>query len=89
MTSQVAAAGFSSDHFEITHSVKQGCAVAPTWFTMFLSVIMEGFLMETIGEIFITTCLDGKLFDLRSLKVSTKINQVLCKNQQVLLMVLI
>ena len=76
MTGWVSVAGSSSDPFTIEHGVKQGCVLAPTLFTIFLSAVMEVVSLVTTGWNFIRTPSDGNLFNLRRLQASTKTQQI-------------
>ena len=52
---------------------RQGCAVAPTLFSMYLAVVLELCLSSLCKGVYISTRFDGKLFNLRRLKSKTKI----------------
>ena len=61
-----------SERFNITHGTKEGCVLAPTLFSLFLSVVLLKMSSEIEHGVFITTRSDGKLFNLARLRAKTK-----------------
>ena len=68
MAGAVSIGGSTTDLFEISHGLKQGCVLAPTLFTLFLVTLLS--------TVFIRTRSDGKLFKLARLKASTKTREI-------------
>ena len=65
--------GESSAPFPVTNGVKQGCVLAPTLFSMLLSMLTDAFHYSDPG-IYIRYRADGKLFHPRRLQANTKIH---------------
>ena len=61
----------TTDPFEISHGLKQGCVLAPTLFTLFLAALLCTVSENLSTGVFIRTRSDGKLFKLARLKAST------------------
>ena len=63
-----------SEPFPITNGVKQGCALVPTLFTIFFSMVLKPATEDLDDEDcdYIRYCLDGSLFNLRRLQARTK-----------------
>ena len=71
MAGAVSIGGSTTDPFEISHGLKQGCVLAPTLFTLFLTALLS-IVSEVLSTgVFIRTRSDGKLFKLARLKAST------------------
>ena len=71
--------GKTSEPFTIRNGVKQGCALAPTLFDTFFSLLLNhGFKLSTKG-IHLHTRSDGKLFNLARLRAKTKVRTVLIR----------
>ena len=56
--------------------VKQGCVLAPALFTLFLAAVLEVSNRDTTNGVYITTCSEGRLFNVSHLKVNTKVQQL-------------
>ena len=75
MVARVLNDGGSSESFQVTNGVKQGCVLAPTLFSMmFAAMLMEAFKDSSTG-IPIRYRYDGNLFNLRSLQFLSKVNE--------------
>ena len=72
MTGEVYASGETSEPFQITTGVKQGCVLAPVLFNLFLTQMLHRALGNCSQGIYIKYRLDGSLFDLRRLTAKTK-----------------
>ena len=72
MAGAVSIGGSTTDPFEISHCLKQGCVLAPTLFTPFLTALLSTVSEHLSAGVFIRTRSDGKLFQLARLKVCTK-----------------
>ena len=75
MVARVLNDGGSSEPFQVTNGVKQGCVLAPTLFSMmFAAMLMEAFKDSSTG-IPIRYRYDGNLFNLRRLQALSKVNE--------------
>lgn len=72
MTGRVSVSGRLSDGFNITKGVKQGDPAAPTLFTLFFTAVLKS-MDQNLGDVYIKTRSDGRLFNLARLKASTKV----------------
>jgi hypothetical protein len=73
MKAKVSVSGFISEEFEVNKGVKQGGPAAPTFFTLFLTAILNLLAQVTQEGVYIRTRSDGKLFNLSRLKAFTKV----------------
>ena len=76
MAGAVSICGSTTDPFEISHGLKQGCVLAPTLFTLFLTALLSTVSEHLSTGVFIRTRSDGKLFKLARLKASTKTQEL-------------
>jgi len=67
MMARVLDDGNTSDPFQVTNGVKQGCVLAPTLFSLMFSAMLTDAFKETSPGIPINYRCDGKLFNLRRL----------------------
>ena len=73
MKAQVQDNGETSEPFPVSNSVKQGCVLAPTLFSlMFSAMLTDAFRHGDVG-IDLRYRTDGKLFNLRRLQAKTKV----------------
>uniref|UniRef100_A0A5F8GYV1 Reverse transcriptase domain-containing protein n=1 Tax=Monodelphis domestica TaxID=13616 RepID=A0A5F8GYV1_MONDO len=72
MTGEVLSGGETSDHFNISNVVKQGCILAPVLFNLYFTQVLQHVVMDLDLGIYIKYRLDGSLFDLRRLTAKTK-----------------
>ena len=69
---RVAVGSEVSEEIQVSHSTKQGCVLAPTLFTLFLTVVPV-ILHQSVSEgVYNGTRDDRKLFNLTRLKARTK-----------------
>ena len=73
MLARVQNDGEFSDPFPVTNGVKQGCILAPTYFSMMFSAIPTAAFQDGDNGIPIRYRFDGKLFNLRSLQAKSKV----------------
>lgn len=76
MKGQVLIGGEPSEAFEVHHGVKQGCVLAPTLFSLFLTAVLDTMKIELNDGIYIRTRSDGKLFNLARLRAKTKTREM-------------
>ena len=76
MQVQVMIDGETTDAFPVAHGVKQGCLLAPALFTFFLAAVLTVSNCDTTKRVHITSCSEGKLFDVFCLKAKTKVRQL-------------
>ena len=69
---KVVVGGEESGVVLVNHGTKQGCVLAPTLFTLFLTVVLLVLHQETEEGVYVRTRIDGKLFNLARLKARTK-----------------
>ena len=79
MSAAVSFDGSMSDAFPIRCGVKQGCALAPTRFGIFVSVLLHYAFNthEDEDSVYLHTRSDGKLFNLARLRAKTKVRTIL------------
>ena len=63
--------GSTTDPFEISYGLKQGCVLAPFLFTLFLAALLSTMSEHLSTGVFIRTRSDGKIFKLARQKAST------------------
>lgn len=71
MLAHVQVNGSTSQPFQVTKGVKQGCALVRTLFSIMFSAILRDAFRASDVEIYIRT--DGKLFNLRWLQAKNKV----------------
>ena len=75
MAGAVSIGGSTTDHFDISHGLKQGCVLASILFTLFLAALST--VLEYLrAGVFIRTRSDGKLFKLVRLKARPKTREL-------------
>ena len=72
--------GNTSEPFEISSGVKQGCVLAPTLFGIFFALLLKHAFGTSKEGIFLHTRSDGKLFNPSRLKAKTKVREVLIRD---------
>ena len=80
MKAKVSFSGFISEEFEVNKGVKQGDPAAPTYFTLFLTAILNLLAQVTQEGVYIRTRSDGDLFNLSRLKAFTKVRTELIRD---------
>ena len=69
-----------SDGIDVNHGTKQGCVLAPTLFTLFLTIVITILHEEVQEGVYIRTRSDGKLFNLARLRARTKTRRELIRD---------
>lgn len=72
--------GSTSEPFNITSGVKQGCVLAPTLFGIFFAIMLQRAFKDTTEGVYIHTRTDGSLFNLARLKAKTLITKSLIRD---------
>ena len=72
MSVTVAASGNTTEPFRVRSGVKQGCVIAPTLFSIFISAVLHLAQDHLPPGISINYRTDGGIFNLRRLKAQTK-----------------
>lgn len=72
MKAQVSIGGEPSEEFSVNHGVKQGCVLAPTLFSLYLTAVLDTMGQEQDSGVLLRTRTDGKLFNLARLRSHTK-----------------
>uniref|UniRef100_A0A5F8GJ83 Reverse transcriptase domain-containing protein n=1 Tax=Monodelphis domestica TaxID=13616 RepID=A0A5F8GJ83_MONDO len=72
MTGEVLSGGETSDRFNISNGVKQGCVLAPVLFNLYFTQVLRHTVMDLDLGIYIKYRLNVSLFDLRRLTAKTK-----------------
>lgn len=67
MTGEVLLGGETSDQFNISNGVKQGCVLAPVLFNLFFTQVLLHAVRDLSLGVYIRYRLDGSIFDLRRL----------------------
>ena len=80
MMARVIENGDASEPFPVTNGVKQGCVLAPTLFSLLFAEMLSAALTQTNAGIKIKYRTDGRFFDLRRLKASTKVREALVRD---------
>ena len=75
MQARVMIDGEMTDAFPVAHGVKQGCVLAPTLFNLLVAVL-EVSNRDTTKGVYITTCSEGRLFNVSCLKAKKKVRQL-------------
>ena len=71
--------GEVSDTFSLTNGVKQGCVLAPTLFSIFLSAMLEEAFRDMGDEIYIQSCQNADLFTVAHFRAKTKNTNILVR----------
>ena len=80
MTTRVLDDGSSSEPFQVTNGVKQGCVLAPTLFSLMFSAMLTDAFRETSSGVPIKYKSDGTFFTLRRLQAVTNIKETVIRD---------
>ena len=76
MKAQVSVSSKPSDAFVVNHSVKRGCVLAPTLFSLYLTAVLDTMNEGLDKGVFLRTKTDGKLFNLAQISAHTKTQEI-------------
>lgn len=79
MMAKVKEAGETSESFPVSNGVKQGCVLAPTLFSIFLSAMLEEAFADFEEGVYIQSRQDADLFNVAHFKAKTKSTQILVR----------
>ena len=68
-----------SESFSVTNGVKQGCVLAPTFFSIFLSAMLDETLREMGGGVYIQSRQSADLFNVAHFRAKTKTTWILMR----------
>ena len=80
MVARVMDQGAYSEPFTVSNGVRQGCALAPTLFSLMFAVMLEDAFRQTSSGIYVRFRTDGGFFNLRRLQAKTKVLQALIRD---------
>ena len=72
--------GSTSEPFNISSGVKQGCVLAPTLFGIFFALLLKHAFGTSEKGIYLHTRSDGRLFNLARLRAKTKVREALIRD---------
>ena len=72
--------GSTSEPFNISSGVKQGCVLAPTLFGIFFALLLKHAFGTSEEGIYVHTRSDGRLFNLARLRAKTKVREALIRD---------
>ena len=79
MQASVAQGTNHSNEFAVTNEVKQGCVLAPTFFSLYLSAMLEVAFDDSLDGVIIQTWHNADLFNIDHFKARTKTSQKIVK----------
>ena len=79
MMANVSVGGEVSEPFSVTNGVKQGCVLAPTLFSVFLSPMLDEAFRDMGGGIYIQSRQSADLFNVAHFKAKTKTTRILMR----------
>ena len=72
--------GSTSEPFNISSGIKQGCVLAPTLFGIFFASLLKHAFDTSKEGIYLHTRSDGRLFNLARLRAKTKVREALIRD---------
>ena len=82
MMASVSVGGEVSESFGVTNGVKQGCVLAPTLFSVFLSAILDEALRDTGDGVYIQSKKSADLFNVAHFRANTKTTRILLRERE-------
>ena len=79
MVANVSVGGEVSESFGVTNGVKQGCVLAPTLFSMFLSAMLDEAFRDMGDGIYIQSRQNADLFNIAHFRAKTKTTRILMR----------
>ena len=79
MMANVSVGGEVSESFSVTNGVKQGCVLAPTLFSIFLSAMLDEAFRDMGGGIYIQSRQSADLFNVAHFRAKTKTTRILMR----------
>ena len=79
MMANVSVEGEVSESFSVTNGVKQGCVLAPTFFSIFLPAILDEAFRDVGGGVYIQSRQSADLFNVAHFRAKTKTTRILMR----------
>ena len=79
MIANVSVGGEISESFSVTNGVKQGCVLAPTLFSIFLSAMLNEAFRDIGDGVYIQSRQSADLFNIAHFRAKTKTTQILVR----------
>ena len=79
MMANVSVGGEVSESFSVTNGVKQGCVLAPTLFSIFLSAMLNEAFRDMGDGVYIQSRQSANLFNIAHFRAKTKTTQILMR----------
>lgn len=76
MSATVVAAGAESAPFGVRNGVRQGCVLAPTLFSLYLSAVLLRSDLAEVSGVDLVSRTDGRLFNLARLRAASRVRHV-------------
>ena len=80
MTANFIVGGEVSESFSVTNGVKQGCVLAPTLFSIFLSAMLDDAYRDMGDGVYIQSRQSADLFNVAHLRAKTKTTRTICES---------
>ena len=79
MMANVSVGGEVSESFSVTNGMKQGCALAPTLFSIFLSAMLDEAFRDMGNGVYIQSSQSADLFNVAHFRAKTKTTRILMR----------
>ena len=77
MMANVSVGGEVSEFFSVTNGIKQGCVLAPTLFSIFLSAVLDKAFRDMGDGVYIQSRQSADLFNVAQFRAKTKTTRIL------------